>query len=576
MDDISYLLSSDGPFAKLIPGFLPRSQQQELAMAVAEALEKQQVFIAEAGTGTGKTFAYLVPALLTEQKIIISTGTKNLQDQLFLKDLPLVRDAVAVPVDLALLKGRANYLCLHRMELALSDGRFPTRSQVADLQKIREWSGITRSGDIAELSDLAEDSPLWPQVTSTGDNCLGNDCDYYDDCHLMKARRRAQEADIVVVNHHLLFADMALRDEGVGELLPGVNALILDEAHQLPDIAANFFGLTVSGYQLQDLARDTIAEDVREAGETGRLRSSAEHLEKTVKDLRLAFGTEARRGAWHEALQLSGFQQALDDVAAALHELQEQLKPLAARGKGLESCLRRCEETATRYAQISGITPVDQIHWFETHARSFSLNLTPMDVASLFQEQIKARPCAWVFTSATLAVAENFDHFTRRLGLHDAQTKRWDSPFDFAQQAVLYVPTDMPEPNSLATLLQSLSRPCRCWRPVVVEPLFSSPVIVHCRRRQRYWMVSWITHCWCKDKCHARACWNSFVSWVMRSCWVQVLSGRVWMCAVRPYPVSSSISCRLPRPAIRSCRRVSRRCANRAVIHLWTISCRRR
>lgn len=448
MDDISYLLSSDGPFAKLIPGFLPRSQQQELAMAVAEALEKQQVFIAEAGTGTGKTFAYLVPALLTEQKIIISTGTKNLQDQLFLKDLPLVRDAVAVPVDLALLKGRANYLCLHRMELALSDGRFPTRSQVADLQKIREWSGITRSGDIAELSDLAEDSPLWPQVTSTGDNCLGNDCDYYDDCHLMKARRRAQEADIVVVNHHLLFADMALRDEGVGELLPGVNALILDEAHQLPDIAANFFGLTVSGYQLQDLARDTIAEDVREAGETGRLRSSAEHLEKTVKDLRLAFGTEARRGAWHEALQLSGFQQALDDVAAALHELQEQLKPLAARGKGLESCLRRCEETATRYAQISGITPVDQIHWFETHARSFSLNLTPMDVASLFQEQIKARPCAWVFTSATLAVAENFDHFTRRLGLHDAQTKRWDSPFDFAQQAVLYVPTDMPEPNS--------------------------------------------------------------------------------------------------------------------------------
>jgi Rad3-related DNA helicases len=290
MHDIHTILSADGPFAELIPGYAPRVQQQELAEAVASALERHEVFIAEAGTGTGKTFAYLVPALLSGQKVIISTGTKNLQDQLFHKDLPLVRQALGVPVEVALLKGRANYLCLHRMELAMAEGRFRSRSEVADLQLVREWSGRTRSGDIAELTDLAEDAPLWPQVTSTGDNCLGSECGQYDDCHLMQARRRAQEADVLVVNHHLLFADMALKGEGFGELLPGANAFILDEAHQLPETASNFFGTAVSGNQLLELAGDSIAEDLREAGESGRLRSAAEHVQKTVKDLRLAFG----------------------------------------------------------------------------------------------------------------------------------------------------------------------------------------------------------------------------------------------------------------------------------------------
>ncbi len=448
MHDIHTILSADGPFAALIPGFAPRVQQQELAAAVAAALENQDVFIAEAGTGTGKTFAYLVPALLSGQKVIISTGTKNLQDQLFHKDLPLVRQALGVPVEVALLKGRANYLCLHRMELALTEGQFRSRSEVTDLQRVREWSGRTRSGDIAELTELAEDAPLWPQVTSTGDNCLGSECARYDDCHLTLARRRAQEADVLVVNHHLLFADMALKGEGFGELLPGANAFILDEAHQLPETASNFFGTTVSGNQLLELARDTIAEDLREAGESGRLRSAAEHLEKTVKDLRLAFGMEQRRGAWREIAQRPGFQAALNEVDAALKELHAQLKPLASRGKGLESCLRRCEEAMLRYAQVSRDAPGGQIHWYETHTRSFSLNLTPMDVAELFQAQVQARPCAWVFTSATLAVGDSFEHFTHRLGLQEAKTHRWDSPFDFARQALLYVPPDMPEPNS--------------------------------------------------------------------------------------------------------------------------------
>lgn len=448
MHDIHTILSADGPFAQLIPGFAPRPQQQALAAAVAHALEKHQVFIAEAGTGTGKTFAYLVPALLSGQKVIISTGTKNLQDQLFHKDLPLVRQALGVPVDVALLKGRANYLCLHRLELALAEGRLRSRSEVSDLQVIREWSGRTRSGDIAELTALAEDAPLWPQVTSTSDNCLGSDCGQYGDCFLVQARRRAQEADVLVVNHHLLFADMALKGEGFGELLPGAHAFILDEAHQLPETASNFFGITVSSNQLLELAGDSIAEDLREAGESGRLRSAAEHLQKTVKDLRLAFGVEPRRGAWREVKHLATFQAALNEVDTALQELHAQLEPLAARGKDLESCLRRCEDLMLRYGQVSGDTPPDQIHWFETHTRSFTVNLTPMDVAALFRAQVSARPCAWIFTSATLAVGDSFEHFTHRLGLDEAKTQRWDSPFDFARQALLYVPPEMPNPNS--------------------------------------------------------------------------------------------------------------------------------
>ena len=448
MQSVSEILSGDGPFAELIPGFAPRPQQQELAEAIAHAIENHEVFIAEAGTGTGKTFAYLVPALLSGLKVIISTGTKNLQDQLFHKDLPLVREALAVGGDVALLKGRANYLCLHRMELALSEGRFRSRGDVADLQTIRNWSAITQSGDIAELTQLAEDAPLWPQVTSTADNCLGTDCERLDECFLVKARRRAQEADLLVVNHHLLFADMALRDGGFGELLPGANAFILDEAHQLPETASNFFGITLSGNQLLELVRDSIVEDIREAGESGYLRQAAEYLEKTVKNLRLALGSELRRGQWRELADQPEVTAAVADVRSALDELAKHLEPLAARGKGLENCQRRCLDLSTRFAQVSAQAPDDYIHWFETHTRSFTLNLTPMDVAQMFRAQLDAKPCAWIFTSATLAVGDQFDHFTHRLGLEEATARRWDSPFDFPHQAVLYVPPEMPDPNS--------------------------------------------------------------------------------------------------------------------------------
>jgi ATP-dependent DNA helicase DinG len=448
MQSPSDILGPQGQLAKRLPGFASRPQQQEMAAMVAQALTDNSLLIAEAGTGTGKTFAYLVPAMLCGGKVIISTGTKNLQDQLFHKDIPLVRDILGVPVDVALLKGRANYLCHHRLQLAREEGRFLTRSQMAELQEIGKWAGHTASGDIAELSSLSEDSPLWPQVTSSAENCLGSECDYLSECFLARARRRAQEADVLVVNHHLLFADMALKDEGFGELLPGANAFILDEAHQLPDTASNFFGTTITANQLLELAHDSIAEEIREAGESRELQRRADKLEKAVRDMRLAFGEALRRGPWKEVAAGKELNETIAAVGELLGELSQGLKGLSARGKGLESCHQRSELLLGRFSQLTGITPEGMIHWYETHSRSFTINFTPMDVAPLFQQQLKAHPCAWIFTSATLAVGESFAHFSEQLGLAGAVTHRWDSPFDYPRQALLYVPSPMPEPNS--------------------------------------------------------------------------------------------------------------------------------
>jgi ATP-dependent DNA helicase DinG len=446
--DLATLLGPEGPLAKVIPGFAPRRQQQEMAEAVAAALDHNGVLIAEAGTGTGKTFAYLVPALLSGKKVIVSTGTKNLQDQLFRKDLPLVRQALGVPVEAALLKGRANYLCLHRLEIARAEGRFGSREQAHQFQQVARWAEQTASGDIAELTTLPEDSPLWPLVTSSADNCLGGECPRLDDCFLAHARRQAQEADLVVVNHHLFFADMALRDGGFGELLPGANAFILDEAHQLPETASSFFGTTLGGNQLRELAQDTIAEDLREAGESPQLRKAAEALEKSVQELRLAFGVETRRGTWREVAGNSAVQEAVAQTTACLAELAEKLEPLAQRGKGLDSCRRRAEELRQTFALVTGPSPEGYIHWFETHTRSVTFNLTPLEISDTFAQKVTAAPRTWILTSATLAVGESFTHFASQLGLEEAETRQWGSPFEYEKQALFYVPTEMPDPAS--------------------------------------------------------------------------------------------------------------------------------
>ncbi|MCB1751517.1 MAG: ATP-dependent DNA helicase [Gammaproteobacteria bacterium] len=448
MDDISEILGPDGLLSRTIDGFTCRPQQQEMAQSVARILEFGGVLICEAGTGIGKTFAYLVPALISGQKIIISTGTKNLQDQLFHRDLPLIRDALSVPTNVALLKGRANYLCLHRLETTQSAGRLSSREMVDQLLRIQRWAGKTRTGDIAELSELPEDAGIWPLVTSTTDNCLGQECPSYGDCHLLEARRRAQEADLVVINHHLLCADFLLKEEGFGDLLPEADCFIIDEAHQLPDVASNFFGTSVSGHQLLELARDTETEYLKEAGDLKELPEQSARLGKAVRDLRLTLGMDIRRGAWSELEGDQRILSALGTVRDALQELGRLLRLMQGRGTGLESCLTRCQQLEMDLVTLCKPESDEEIRWFETQRQSFRLNLTPMEISGLFRERMARYRGSWVFTSATLAVGESFRHFQQQLGLDKAQSALWGSPFDYPNQALWYVPRGLPEPSS--------------------------------------------------------------------------------------------------------------------------------
>jgi len=439
-------LGPQGPFATLLQGFQARPQQQAMAAAVERALGDYAMLIAEAGTGVGKTFAYLVPALLSGGKVIVSTGTKTLQDQLFHKDLPLVRKALGVNAQCALLKGRSNYLCLHRFRATVAEGRLRDRQQVAELRQIREWVGVTRSGDIGEVSGVAENAEIWSQVTSTVDNCLGQDCEDYSRCHVVQARRAAQEADVVVINHHLFFADLALKEEGFGELLPSANAVILDEAHQLPEIASVFFGQTLGSRQLLELGRDSTSESHNEAPDMEAIRTHAAALEKATLDLRLALGRAGQREPWERIRHKPDVADGLEQLGDCLAALTGALELGAERGKGLEACLRRAHLAQQRLERLK--SPDDRaIQWYETFTRAFTLNITPLDVAELFHSRLAAHPCAWIFTSATLAVGERFDHFASQLGLSEAKTLQLDSPFDYARNALLYLPNGLPDPN---------------------------------------------------------------------------------------------------------------------------------
>jgi len=464
---IAELLGSDGPLADCVPGFSPREEQQRMAEATAAAIAKNETLIVEAGTGTGKTFAYLMPALQSGKKIIISTGTRHLQDQLFTKDLPVVRAALSAPVQSALLKGRTNYLCWHRMGNAASEGQRLSGRQLHELELVRAWSACTSAGDIAELGDVPEDSVVWPRVTSTIDNCLGQECEYFQECFVVKARRKAQDADIVVINHHLLFADMVLKEEGFGELLPGADAFIIDEAHQLPEIASVFFGISLSSHQLRDLVRDTRLEHVREAGDMQDLPEAAERLESVIHQLRLAVGQSDRRAAWSEVSGSAALQSAMQQVADCLQQLYDWLELAAERGKGLESCRARAHLLKERLALLMDHASSEYIHWFETFRTSFRLNLTPLNVAKIFRSCLDSLPSAWIFTSATLAVGDSFEHFSGQLGLGDARQLKLDSPFDYRNNALLFLPDNMPAPNeqgyvdaTVATVRDVLAASC--------------------------------------------------------------------------------------------------------------------
>jgi ATP-dependent DNA helicase DinG len=445
MANLSDIFGPQGALARAYEGFTPRTGQRRMAERIESAIAARETLLVEAGTGTGKTFAYLVPALRSGLRVLISTGTRTLQDQLYARDLPLLSAALGRPAAVALLKGRANYLCRARLPGGTAQGNLLPAGSDGLTAHVIEWAASTRSGDLAELSELSEADPLRTQFTSTRESCTGTRCAEYERCHVVAARRAALAADVVVVNHHLLMADLALKEDGFGELLPGVDALILDEAHQLPDLAAEFFGVSCSSRQIELLLADTRRELAAAGTLSRRISQLASTLELPMSELAQQLGRVERRVAWTElsarARECCGdLQSALDDFASELHDLD--------LGVDVEQCAVRGRQAAAALAQIGAVATEEGARAVVISSRGFQLSLLPYDISKRFQGLVKQRPSAWVFTSATLALAGNFAHFANRLGLGDAATLCVDSPFNYEQQALLYLPPAMPDPSA--------------------------------------------------------------------------------------------------------------------------------
>jgi ATP-dependent DNA helicase DinG len=446
--DYNDVFGLEGPLARALPGYAYRPEQAAMATAVGLALARLEPLIVEAGTGTGKTFAYLIPALLSGLSVISATGTRTLQDQLFRRDVPLLARALGLPAKIALLKGRTNYLCRHRLELASGQGSLlEERGAARTLARISRWAATTKTGDLSELTDLPEQSSLWPQITSTRENCLGSECPQFSRCHVFEARRNAQAADIVVVNHHLLLADLALKDEGFGDLLPGAEAVILDEAHQVPDIAAQFFGQTWSARQAQLLLRDTTAEMLAAGVRDPATATAVISVDTQIEELRRALQHRQGRHDW-DSLPDS-FLDALPELETAISDIASRLEGLGA-GAGVANCARRAATLANSLAALRELSDDTGLRWVDVSPGGLLLQYTPFEIAERLREYVESRPCAWVFTSATLAIGEDFSHFAARIGLPEARTVRIDSPFDYPRQARIFLPPHMPEPQDPA------------------------------------------------------------------------------------------------------------------------------
>jgi ATP-dependent DNA helicase DinG len=515
--ELQDLFAADGLLAREIDGYRPRASQIEMAQAVAAAMEAaarglpepemfelkarparrqpgsgdaasgqdrageaanavaeagDNTLIVEAGTGTGKTYAYLVPAMLWGGKVVVSTGTKHLQDQLFQRDIPTVRDALAVPVSVAMLKGRSNYLCHYYLQRTADNGRLPSRQETSYLQEIVRFAKITRSGDKAELASVPETAAVWSMVTSTRENCLGQECPHYKDCFVMQARREAQQADIVVVNHHLFFADIMLRDTGMAELLPSANTIIFDEAHQLPETATLFFGETLSTSQFLELARDCVAEGLSHARDAVEWVKLAAALERAARDVRLAFKEDSLRLSITQLPEDHPLFDALDALQTELGVLATALAGQAERAESLGACLRRARELQGVLAgwtgSQAGMAPAreasvpegggdgegdhadadEKVRWVEVFSHTVQLHETPLSVAPIFAKQRAGVPRTWIFTSATLSVRGDFTHYAAQMGLNSRRSMTLPSPFDYPEQGLLYVPRNMPQPSS--------------------------------------------------------------------------------------------------------------------------------
>lgn len=448
MTPVEIAFSEDGLLAKAINGFSPRQAQTDMAIEVGVAIEQKSSLIVEAGTGTGKTFAYLIPALLSDKRIIVSTGTKNLQEQLFHKDLPLIRKALASNAQMALLKGRANYLCRYRLNQYQETRGQLDAETLTDLVKVKSWATSTQTGDIGELVSVQENSPIFPFVTSTIDNCLAKDCPDYEDCYLIKARKKAIDADLVVVNHHLFFADMALKDTGFGELIPKADVMIFDEAHQIPDIASEYFGDAFSTRQLVELCTDVLQVYRTSLTDVKQLGKAAEKLQKTAQSFRLLFNYDPERGNWREKAKQSAFLQCFEGIKTDLDFLYQVIKLCVSRNEAIDNCFERAVNLLSKYDIMAKFDDYSMSFWYETTHRHVVLHQTPLTVAEKFSDYVKDSGAGWIFTSATLAVDGKFEHFAKHLGLQQSKNLLLDSPFDYQQQSQLIVPRYLPEANN--------------------------------------------------------------------------------------------------------------------------------
>lgn len=455
--EIDRFFDKDGPLSQAVDGYRHRGVQAEMAKAVAAAIGSSSTLVAEAGTGTGKTFAYLVPALVWGGKVIVSTGSKNLQDQLFLRDIPVIRRMLGLPVTVALLKGRSNYLCLHHLEQNLADGRFSSRAEAHDLSEIARFARATKTGDRADLAHIPENAAAWARATSTRETCRGAECSKFDACFVMKARRQALEADVVVVNHHLFFADLALRDTGIAELLPSANTVIFDEAHQLSETATLFFGDRLTIVQLTDLClkiRSAGLAHARDGADWPRLADATLHA---LQRLRLAVPEDLPRVALDQLASRRAFDEAVLALGHTFRALSDAVARHALRAEELSQysklAVERMEQLAEWLTAADGDddmpeTGTGAILWLESAGGELQLHRSPLSIAPIVHRQREDSRCAWIFTSATLSVAGDFSHFVLQLGLDRARCLSWPSPFNYGEQGLLYMPADMPDPSA--------------------------------------------------------------------------------------------------------------------------------
>lgn len=437
--------SKTGLLATAIPGFAPRDAQRQMADLVASTIREQGQLMVEAGTGTGKTFAYLVPALHSGKRVIISTGSKALQDQLYERDLPTLLLAMQYGKPVAQLKGRSNYLCLYRLSLLEQEAQYAAKEILSDLPKVRKFRNRTKTGDVADISGLQEQAPVLSYITSTNDNCLGRECPDYDECFLVKARRKAMDAQVVVINHHLFFADISVKDTGFGELLPEADVYIFDEAHQIPDIASQYFGQTLSSRQLFDLGEEMRLAYRTEAKDMSQLGKAADRLQLDCQNMRLALGVDPTRGNLRDVLHQPAVQKELSRLQESIKLCYDVCKLALGRGEQINSCFERLSGYLSIFDSVTAVNETGFAYWFETTKRHFTINATPLSIADRFAQEILRADCSWIFTSATLTVSNEFDYFSKRMGLEKARSTVLDSPFDYQHQSLLCVPRNLPD-----------------------------------------------------------------------------------------------------------------------------------